>query len=184
MLPQLHLNQQFGAFINKKVTFSASTSLASVWFVLHQQLNFPFWFTKWEFTTWKANKCLIWLMKRCSGHQVVAHTHVFIMWGANKGGRAAGLIGEEDQPGEEPWKKKIKTLRPNQRGQETLNVKKHYFWHTIEISNRFILLKFSIIIYGCCTFFTSSECVRNMTVFFFKIGNDLQPAQSGRHCER
>lgn len=34
--------------------------------------------------------------------------HVFIMWGANEGVRAAVLTGEEDQPGEEPWKKKGK----------------------------------------------------------------------------
>lgn len=30
--------------------------------------------------------------------------HVFIIWGADEGMRAAVLTGEEDQPGEELWK--------------------------------------------------------------------------------
>lgn len=44
-------------------------------------------------------------------------SHVFRMWGADEGVRAAVLTGEEDQLGEEPWKKKKKKVktRPNQR---------------------------------------------------------------------
>lgn len=34
--------------------------------------------------------------------------HVFIMWGAEEGVRAAVLTGEAAQPWEEPWKKKSK----------------------------------------------------------------------------